>query len=114
MNTRRFARYEADVPLIASIFGDREVGIVRGHCDVISEGGLGAAMCGPIDIGYVVSLELHVPNSPECVRLRAMVRNRNLAKYGFEFVDLLEQERRLVGRYCRLQARLSAIKKLLG
>jgi hypothetical protein len=117
MNThtkiRRFPRYHSDLPVIASIVSDREVAVVRGRCYVISQGGLGAAMCIPIEIGYMVSLELPLPSSPETVRLPTIVRNRYSGQCGFEFLALSDREEQLVRRYCRQQARLSAVKKLL-
>ena len=113
MNTRRYPRYEANIPLVATLIGDREVCTVRGQGRVISEGGLGAAMSYAIPIGHVVSLELHLANLTETLRIRAVCRNCRCEQCGFEFVALSGREHEFIARYCRMQARWLVLKGLV-
>lgn len=102
---RHFPRFPADVPLVATIVGDRDVFAVSGRCTVVSEGGLGAVLPGRIPLGDVVSLELHFPNAEQTVRVRAAVRDRQYPNYGMEFLALREEARKVIARYCELQSR---------
>ena len=102
---RHFPRCAADVPLVATVIGDRDVSALQGRCTVVSEGGLAASLPGHIPLGDIVLLELHFPNSPETVRVRAAVRHSHQPSYGLEFLALSDEARRVIVRYCELHSR---------
>lgn len=102
---RHFPRYAADVPMLATVIGDSAVSALSGRCTVISEGGMGATLPGNIPLNDIVALELHFPNSPDTIRLRARVRHSHCPNYGLEFLALDEVPRRVIARYCELCSR---------
>jgi hypothetical protein len=62
---RRFPRFKADVPVIASLIGDREITPFQSRCESISEGGVGARGLKSCALGDLVTLELHLPVSAQ-------------------------------------------------
>ena len=62
---RRFPRFKADVPAIASIVGDIEVASFHTQCDSISEGGVDARGLQSLALGERVTLELALPGSTQ-------------------------------------------------
>ncbi len=102
---RHYPRVAADLPMVATVVGDQDVAALQGRCKVVSEGGLGAILPGQIPLGDVVLLELHFPNSPETIRVRAAVRHSRRPHYGLEFLTLSEEARRVIARYCDLRSR---------
>jgi hypothetical protein len=71
----------------------------RGWCNDISEGGLGATVAVPLQLGTEVGLEFAIPISPEPLRLNAVVRYTNGFRFGFEFLKLTPEQRQLVLTY---------------
>jgi hypothetical protein len=101
---RHFPRFPADVPLVATVIGDRDVAALSGRCVVVSEAGLAAVLPGRIPLGDVVSLEMHFPNAERTVRVRAAVRNSQYPVYGLEFIALGGGPRKVIARYCELRS----------
>ena len=91
--------------MVATVIGDRDVFALQGRCTVVSQCGLGALLPGDIALGDVVLLELHFPNSPETLRVRATVRHSQRPNYGLEFLTLSDEARRVIARYCELRGR---------
>jgi len=102
---RHFPRFAANMPMVATVVGDREVCALQGRCTVVSEGGLGGVLPGRIPLGDVVALELHFPNSERMIRVRAAVRHSHYPHYGLEFLTLGEQQRKVIARYCEMHSR---------
>jgi c-di-GMP-binding flagellar brake protein YcgR len=100
---RRFARFKADVPAIASIFGDREIVSIRTRCRSISEGGVDAPGLQSLALGELVTLELNLPVSTQPIRVDTMVMRRGTDRCGLEFTLLSNYQRNLIKRYCHLQ-----------
>lgn len=71
-------RMEVDVVVVS-----QKSGLVPGHTLDISESGISAVLPIDLPIGEVVRLEIRLPLEP--VTVRAIVRNRNIFRYGFEF-----------------------------
>lgn len=100
MRTRRFARYEVDLPLtLFTYWGETPVAKARGRCQVLAEGGLRATIPHDLYVGEVVSLEL-----PRIARIYASVRSTRGHEYGFEFAYMNHTQRRAVRRFCIEQA----------
>jgi hypothetical protein len=64
----------------------------------ISESGMAAILAVEAPLGEVVELGFILLANP--VTIRAMARQRNAFRYGFEFVDF-DSERELLRRTCR-------------
>jgi hypothetical protein len=63
----------------------------------ISEGGLSAATANILKIGELVELNLVLGE-----RLRAIVRRKHGAMYGFEFLGLTEEQREKIKAKCKV------------
>jgi hypothetical protein len=85
---RRFPRLKAEVPAIASIFGDREIVSIRTRCRSISEGGVDAPGLQSLALGELVTLELNLSVSTQPIRVDTMVMRRSTDRCGLEFTLL--------------------------
>jgi hypothetical protein len=71
-------RLEVDVNIYS-----QKGGLVPGRTLDVSESGISAVVPVELPIGEAVRLEISFPLEP--VTVRAVVRNRNIFRYGFEF-----------------------------
>src|SRR5882724_4128964 len=90
---RRFTRHRTDLPLTVAVL--RQDGYVRlqGRCHEIAEAGLGGVTSTALVSGEVVSLEFSIPDAPQPLILRAVVRHRAGFVHGFEFIGLSAEQR---------------------
>ncbi len=73
--------------------------VYRGWCNDIGEGGLGATIAAPLEVRSEVALEFAVPNCPDPIQVKAIVRYTNGFRFGFEFLNLTPEQRKLVLAY---------------
>jgi len=73
-------------------------GVVRGWCNDLSEGGIGAITSGALQLEQAVQLHVELP-SGESLHLNAVVRCANGFRYGFEFVGLTDEQKALIQRF---------------
>jgi c-di-GMP-binding flagellar brake protein YcgR len=99
---RRFPRFEADVPALASIVGDREIVSIRTRCSSISEGGVDAPGLQSLTLGERVTLELNLPVSTQPIRVDTIVMRRGADRCALEFASLSNYQRNLIRRFCHL------------
>ncbi|SRR5579872_585513 len=99
---RRSPRFKADVPVVTSVIGDREILPLRARCDSISETGVSAAGLEALALDRTVTLELHIPVATKPIWVEAIVR-RSGQRCVLEFTSLTDDQRKLIKRYCRLQ-----------
>ena len=71
---------------------------LHGRTKDIAEGGMGAIIPGNIDEGEIVELELHLPNTPEPLKLKAEVRYRHGFQYGFRFLNPTSEQKEAIRR----------------
>ena len=95
IDSRRHPRFKLEVDI--SIHS-RTYGMLRGHTVDLSESGVSAMLRLEVPLGEVVKLDFTLPFGP--VTIRAMVRQRNAFRYGFEFVDS-HSVREVIRRTCR-------------
>jgi hypothetical protein len=95
-STRQIDRRNLTVPVTLATSDQRTY---RGWCNDVSTGGLGATIAVPLKLGYEVSLEFPFPDSPELIRVRAIVRYTNGFRHGFEFLDLNPTQLALISAY---------------
>jgi PilZ domain len=74
---------------------------VKGLCNQIGEGGLGAIIAQELSIAEMVNLLLPIPMEPQPISLRAVVRWRNRLQHGFEFFGISSQQRVMIQDYCK-------------
>jgi len=99
VRTRRYPRYEVDLPVTLLTFWD-DMPIAKGHgrCHRLSEGGLGATVSRELYVGEVVRLGL-----PRIPSIYASVRYIHGCRYGFEFAYMDEGQRRAIRQICDAQ-----------
>jgi len=98
---RRFTRHRTDLPLTVTVL--RQDGYVRlhGRCHEIAEAGLGGVISTALVSGEVVSLEFSLPDVPQPLALRAVVRHRAGVVHGFEFIGLSPEQRECILTFSR-------------
>jgi hypothetical protein len=98
---RRFTRHRTDLSLTVTVL--RSEGYVRlqGRCHEIAEAGLGGVISTALVSGEVVSLEFSVPDQPQPMVLRAVVRHRAGFVHGFEFIGLSPEQRERILTFAR-------------
>jgi hypothetical protein len=76
---RRF-KFEVDIQVKS-----QTCGLLKGYSVDISESGIAAMLVTGAPVGEVVELDFTLPYSP--VTIRALVREKNAFRHGFEFLD---------------------------
>jgi hypothetical protein len=96
---RRHPRYQADFQVVASHLEGNQYKKLQGHCRDMSEAGLGMLLPAEISIGEVVGLSFSLPELAASLELRGVVRYRRGYHYGFEFLSLSKEQRKLLESY---------------
>jgi PilZ domain len=99
--TRRFDRYRTELPLVVKVLGRHGYVRVHGRCFELAEAGLGAVTTSVLAVGEMVSLELSIPDMPEPIAVRAVVRHRMGFLHGCEFVGLLPEQLECIRDFCQ-------------
>jgi len=95
-DARQHPRFKLDTDV--KIYS-RTSSLVKGQTVDISETGLAAMVTIEIPLNQVVRLEFKLPLGP--VSVRALVRQRNAFRYGFQFVEPDSDGQALINRFCR-------------
>jgi PilZ domain-containing protein len=82
IDDRRHPRFKLEVDV--GIYS-RTCGVLKGRTVDISESGIAALLRLDVPLGEIVELNLTLPSGP--LTTRAMVRQKNAFRYGFEFFD---------------------------
>ena len=77
----------------------RKSGLLTGRTVDISETGIAAILKIEVPLDEVVQLEFKLPHGP--VAVRALVRQRDTFRYGFQFVAPDSDTQQLISRTCR-------------
>ncbi len=100
VRTRRFPRYEVDMPLMVTKFWDETpISKAHGRCLCLGEGGLGGILTHELYVGEIVRLEVR-----RLGKVYASVRSMRGNQYGFEFVLMDDAQRRSIRRFLDAQA----------
>jgi hypothetical protein len=67
--------------------------VFHGRTKDISETGLGAIVAGELDTDDPLQLEFYLPGKLNVVKLKAEVRYHQGFQYGFQFVEMNDQQR---------------------
>jgi hypothetical protein len=95
IDARKYPRFKLDTDV--KIY-PRTSSRVMGRTVDISEAGLAAMLTIEIPLDLVVRLEFTVPLG--LVSVRALVRQRNAFRYGFQFVEPGSDAQELIRRFC--------------
>ena len=68
----------------------------HGRTKDISESGLGAIVAGELDANQPLELEFYLPGKLNLFKLAAEVRYHQGFQYGFQFVDINDQQRNMI------------------
>jgi hypothetical protein len=98
---RRFPRHRTDLPLTVTVLRQDGYARLQGRCHEIAEAGLGGVISTALVAGEVVSLEFSIPDVPEPLVLRAVVRHRAGFVHGFEFIGASPEQRDCILTFSR-------------
>ena len=101
---RRFERYILSEPLDIARQVSNYVQTIPGLMMEISEGGLSTMLTEELHIGEMVDVRFHLPGTGR-ITTRAIVRNKHLFRYGFEFVEAGDTLRQQIKHACALLPR---------
>ena len=85
-NSRRWARYKVDVPVVITLRRLGEVTVLEGRGSELNCGGMKIFLPTDLLIGDQVTVEFTPPYSSQPVMMRGVVRNCHIYSYGVEFV----------------------------
>ena len=94
---RRYRRFSLDSRICVSRPGQRYP--LYGRTLGISEAGISALLAADLDPGTSLQLEFLLPSHRKPLTVRAIVRNRSGARYGFEFLSLSEEQRQAISDF---------------
>lgn len=86
LNTRRFRRYQLDVPVRLVVQTEDKTRIIDGRGNELNEGGLCVQAGVELKLEDTIEVEFTPPYTGEPLRARAVVRNRNGYRYGLAFL----------------------------
>lgn len=100
---RRHTRYLLNASITALLPGTPEIRSRSRTLD-ISESGVGGIFHDNWEPGFRLNLEIAVPIGQVPLKLGAIVRHHSGVRYGFQFIDILPQERATLRELCRFLA----------
>ena len=74
--------------------------LLRGRCVDISMSGMSARIPADLSVGVIVQIEFKLPSVRDPFQLRAIVRNRLITRYGFEFLAPNPEQLTQLHRFC--------------
>ncbi len=79
---------------------------LKGYCEQIAEGGLGASLPEEVPAGSAVLLQFVLPPHSVELRVQAVVCHQDGPQHGFVFTSLNEGERAAIRQFCNELPRL--------
>ncbi len=101
---RRYHRFPLDARIVIARPGQRHA--LYGRTLGISQAGISCLLAADLEVGESVHLDFALPGCAQRLAVRAVVRNRSGARYGFEFLSLSGQQRDAIASFCDSQAEL--------
>jgi len=102
---RRHRRYLLSTHLMAAPDTEEQPSPERSLALDISEGGLGGLFHESWPIGSRVRLEVSLPADETPLKVGAIVRHHTGVRYGFEFIDVSLEQRKIIQRACEALAK---------
>lgn len=99
---RRHPRYLLSTRLTAAPYPeDQHIGTHSRALD-ISESGVGGVFQESWDVGTCLRLEVSLPVEQTPLKVGAIVRHHTGVRYGFEFIDMSIEQRRILRNACEV------------
>jgi hypothetical protein len=96
---RRFARHRCSRAMQVRFRKQNEDRVVKGRCNVVSEGGFGALVPDELPLGRMVTIEFFLEGVRNPIPLSARVLNHNGFSYGFEFIAPTPLQRSIIADF---------------
>jgi hypothetical protein len=96
-DSRRYPRFKLELDVTVR---SKTLGLIPGMTIEVSESGMSTIL--PVELPVGETVELHISLPLGSVELRAVVRNRNAFRYGFEFADH-KLARKLINEHTEVQ-----------
>ena len=90
---RRVPRFHLQAPLDVTVLRSGIPDTVPGRSLNVCERGIGAVLAGELVPGEAVGIEVRLPQAPDLLRTRALVRYQDSLRCGLEFVGLSLEQR---------------------
>jgi len=84
--TRRWQRYQLDVPIRVIVDTPDKTKLYEGRGNELSEGGMAVTVGAELNVGRDIAIEFTPSYSCLPIRVRGTVRNRTGYRYGLEFL----------------------------
>lgn len=97
---RRYIRYTADFPVRLVLLGDSKE--IAGRSGDISMAGICFYAPVKLGVGRLVRLQFSLPHSKHNFDVSAVVKDAEGFRYGAEFTNIAERDRKEVERVCRI------------
>ncbi|HLJ85448.1 MAG TPA: PilZ domain-containing protein [Candidatus Angelobacter sp.] len=94
--TREYTRFLIDLRIVV-----RTSTKLYGRSKDLGEGGMGATVFGDLNIGEIVEVEFHPPETESPITIFAEVRYRQGFQYGFRFINPSDRQRAMVRQATR-------------
>lgn len=108
---RRHARYLLNTRLTVMPVTDEQPTAVQNRALDISVSGVGGLFQENWNVGTRVQLEVSLPVDTTLLKIGAIVRHHTGTRYGFEFIDMSPEQRRILSGACEV---LSSRKSVPG
>lgn len=108
--TRTNNRYPIAVPLTVSVMRRGVVHKIAGRSTDLSEGGMSASMHQELLPGEMVTVEFVLPTFRAPFSIRSRVLHRNIDSYGFEFLNVENEQLEAIRLICSVVPPLEAVK----
>lgn len=98
---RRHQRFRGDFRVnVTLLLGDRYEKL-EGHCNDLSEAGIGILLAAELNVGEVAQLNFTLPRAGTAWELTAVLRYRRGYHYGFEFLSLTAEQQGSLQNYVK-------------
>ena len=98
---RRVPRFHLQAPLDVTVLRSGIPDTVPGRSLNVCERGIGAVLAGELVPGEAVGIEVRLPQAPDTLRTRAMVRYQDSLRCGLEFVGLSVEQRTAIREWAK-------------
>lgn len=107
--TRRWWRYEVNVPIRVIVRTVMKTTIVSGRAFTLSDGGMGMFAGAELNLGDEMAVEFTPPYSSPPIRVQGKICNRAGYNYGVEFLTESNVQKRDVALLCQHLSSLVAM-----
>ena len=97
---RRHARFLLNTRLTVIPVPEDETNAIQSRALDVSESGVGGLFDESWKVGIRVQLELSLPVDTTLLKVGAIVRHHTGVRYGFEFIDMSSEQRKILSGAC--------------